>query len=112
MPVWEGMDRADGSHPDLGAVDTMRADMGTGEFRGQYLGSSSDSPVPCSPQLAEVEVYESRTPEIVSVLADGREIPLTGLWLVPAGVRRLALRLPSAGRPAARRGPFRWRVPR
>ena len=38
-PVWEGMDRADGSHPELGAVDTIRADLGTGEFRGRYLGS-------------------------------------------------------------------------
>ena len=110
VPAWEGMDRADGSHPELGAVDTIRADLGTGEFRGQYLRLSSDSPVPLSPQLAEVEVYESRTPDVVSVLADGREVPVTDRLDLPPGVRRLALRLriPQEGMPPG--VAFRWRL--
>jgi len=110
-PVWEVMHRADGSHPGLGAVDILRAGMGSGVFRGQFIRISSDSPVPLSPQLAEVEVYESRTPAIVSVLADGREIPLTTRLDLPAGVRRLALQLqiPQPGLPPG--VAFRWRVP-
>lgn len=111
LPVWEVMNRADGSHPGLGAVDILRAGMGRGVFRGRYIRISTDSPVPLSPQLAEVEVYESRTPSIVSVLADGREIPLTERLDLPAGVRRLALRLqiPQPGLPPG--VAFRWRVP-
>jgi len=110
VPAWDGMDRADGSHPELGAVDTIRAGLGTGVFRGQYLRLSSDSRVPLSPQLAEVEVYESRTPEVISVLADGREIPATDRLDLPPGVRRLALRLqiPQTGMPPGVK--FRWRL--
>lgn len=109
-PVWKGMNRADGSHPAEATVDIVHPDIGKGTFRGRYLRLSSDSPVPNSPQLAEVEVYESRTPEVVSVLADGREIPVTERLDLPPGVRRLALRLriPQTGMPPGVK--FRWRL--
>ncbi|MCW1925683.1 sensor histidine kinase [Luteolibacter arcticus] len=109
-PVWEGLDRADGSHPAPGEHDVIRASLGKGSFRGRYMRLSSDSPVPLSPQLAEVEVYESRAPEVVSALADGREIPVSGGLDLPPGVRRLSLRLriPQIGKPTGTL--LRWRV--
>ena len=110
-PLWDGMARADGSHPAPGEVDILRADAGQGRFRGRYLRLSSDSPVPHSPQLAEVEVYETRTPEVMSVLADGRPLAWDGVLDIPPGVRRLALelRIPRPGLPIG--GAFRWRLP-
>lgn len=109
-PIWEGTDRADGSHPNAGTVDIIRGDLGNGTFRGRYLRLSSDNPTPLSPQLAEVEVYETRTPEVVSALADGREIPVKGVLDLPPGVRRLSLglRIPQIGLPPG--VAFRWRV--
>ena len=109
-PVWEGMIRADGSHPARGEVDIVRAGMGQGTFRGRYLRISTDSPVPFSPQLAEVEVYETRRPEVIAAQADGREIPVMERLELPPGTRRLSLRLriPQSGMPADVR--FRWRL--
>ena len=109
-PVWEGMVRADGSHPARGEVDIVRAEMGKGDFRGRYLRISTDSPVPFSPQLAEVEVYETRRPEVIAALADGVEIPVTARLELPPGSRRLSLRLriPQSGMPQDLR--FRWRL--
>jgi signal transduction histidine kinase len=109
-PAWEGMIRADGSHPPAGTADIVRAAQGKGVFRGRYLRLSSDSKIPLSPQLAEVEVYEPRTPEVIEALADGREIPLPGSIELPPGIRRLSLRLriPQMGRPPG--NTFRWRL--
>jgi hypothetical protein len=45
-PVWEGMDRADGSHPAPAAVDILRPGIGKGKFSARYLRLSSDSPAP------------------------------------------------------------------
>jgi signal transduction histidine kinase len=110
IPVWEGMDRADGSHPEAGMADIVRADLGRGVFRGRYVRLSSDSKVPSSPQLAEVEVYETRTPEVVSARADGRDMPVSDALDLPPGVRRLSLRLriPQVGLPPGIA--FRWRL--
>jgi signal transduction histidine kinase len=109
-PVWEGLLRADGSYPARGEVDIVRAEMGQGNFQGRYLRISSESKVPFSPQLAEVEVYETRRPEVIAALADGRGIPVTDRLELPPGTRRLSLRLriPQAGMPAGVR--FRWRL--
>jgi len=109
-PVWEGMDRADGSHPEAGTADIIRAGLGRGVFRGRYLRLSTDNKVPSSPQLAEVEVYEVRTPEVVEARADGRDMPVGDALDLPPGVRRLSLRLriPQVGLPAGIA--FRWRT--
>ena len=109
-PLWEGMIRADGSHPPAGTADIVRAAQGKGVFRGRYLRLSSDSKVPLSPQLAEVEVYESRAPEVIEALADGRVILIHGGLDLPPGVRRLSLslRIPQMGRPPG--NAFRWRL--
>ena len=109
-PVWEGLVRADGSHPARGEVDIVRAEMGQGAFHGRYLRISTDSQVPYSPQLAEVEIYETRHPEVIAALADGREVPVTDRLVLPPGTRRLSLRLriPQSGMPPDVR--FRWRL--
>jgi signal transduction histidine kinase len=109
-PTWEGMIRADGSYPPAGTADIVQAAQGRGVFRGRYLRLSSDSKVQPSPQLAEVEAYASRTPEVIEALADGREIPIHGGLDLPPGVRRLSLRLriPQSGMPPG--NSFRWRL--
>ena len=109
-PTWQAFHRADGSHPAPGAVDLLRAGDGRGKFRGRYLRISSESPVPMSPQLAEVEVYETRTPVLVSVLADGKPLEGRESLTVPPGTRRLALELeiPQPGKPVG--DVFRWRL--
>ena len=61
-PVWEGLNRADGSHSEAGTADIVRAGLGRGDFRGRYLRLSSDNPVPSSPQLAEVVRLPPRLP--------------------------------------------------
>ncbi len=111
MPTWEGSSREDGSHPAQGAVDLVRKDDGKGRFSGRYLRISSASKVPYSLQLAELEVYETRTPEVVAVQADGQPLDAKGELDVPPGVRRLTLelRIPQVGMPTG--DAFRWRIP-
>ncbi len=121
-PAWQGLDRADGSLPTKGAtVDQLRAADGKGTFRGRFIRISSDNPDPLSPQLAEVEVYETRTPQLTSVRSDldeellapetpsGKPNAAASIKL-PASVRFLTLqmRIPQFGAPP---GPlFRWRL--
>jgi hypothetical protein len=91
-------------------VDVLRAVNGSGDFRGRYIRLSSDSPCPKSPQLAEVEVYETRTPRVVAARADGHDLA-KGLPLsVPPRTRRLQLTLeiPQPGVPDEQ--VYRWRL--
>jgi signal transduction histidine kinase len=110
-PTWEAFHRADGSHPAPGGVEVLRAGDGKGAFRGRYLRISSESPVPLSPQLAEVEVYETRMPVLVAVRADDQLLESRGMLEVPPGTRRLQLELaiPQSGRPPGEI--LRWRMP-
>lgn len=109
-PVWEGMLRADGSHAAPGQVDFLRAASGQGEFQGRYIRISSDSQIPLSPQLAEVEVYEKRVPKVVAAFVDGKEIPVNGRLALPPGAKRLSLqlRIQQDGMPPG--VAFRWRM--
>lgn len=109
-PVWQVLHRADGSYPKVGEVDMLQAAHGQGKFSGRYLRISSESGVPGSPMLAEVEVYETRTPRLVSVKADYRLLPTPQGIHVPPGVLRLGMQLeiPHPGKP--RTSLFRWRV--
>jgi signal transduction histidine kinase len=108
-PVWEGMDRADGSHPSAGSIDVLPV-AGHGLVKGRYLRISSDNPVPLSPQLAEVEVYETITPAVAAIKTDGRPLPLGNDLRVPPGTAVLAaaLSIPGAGLPEGL--PIRWRL--
>lgn len=109
-PVWQVLHRADGSYPKVGEVDMLHASHGKGTFSGRYLRISSESGVLGAPMLAEVEVYERRTPRLVSVQADYRTLPTRQGIKVPPGVLRLGMQLeiPQSGRP--RTSLFRWRV--
>ncbi|TAE77797.1 MAG: sensor histidine kinase [Verrucomicrobia bacterium] len=110
-PIWECLHRPDGSYPESSQADIIRAAQGQGVFRARYLRLSSDHPVPLSPQLADVEVYESRTPRLLSARADGRDLVIGNEGLVlPPGVRRISLqlRIPQIGLPTGEA--FRWRV--
>jgi signal transduction histidine kinase len=110
-PIWEAFHRADGSHPAPGGVEVLRAGDGKGSFRGRYLRISSESPVPLSPQLAEVEVYETRTPVLVAARADDQPLESHGMLEIPPGTRRIQLELaiPQLGRPGG--DVLRWRIP-
>jgi signal transduction histidine kinase len=109
-PSWKCMHRADGSSPGPGEVDILRAENGEGHFRGRYLRISSTSPIPNSPQLAEVEVYESRTPQLLSASADGNLLAIQKSLIIPPGALRLSLevKIPQSGMPPT--DPFRWRI--
>jgi signal transduction histidine kinase len=109
-PNWVGRHRADGSYPEPGEVDVIRAGHGTGQFRGRYLRISSDSPIGYSPQLAEVEVYETLVPELTAARADGGGIQVADTTVLPPGTRWLSfsLRLFSPHLPAGI--PLRWRL--
>lgn len=109
--LWDGMARADGSYPGLCIAEILRAADGQGNFRGRYLRISSDNKAIHSPQLAEVEVYETRTPVVDSVFADGQELEWKSVLDIPPGVRRLSVqvRIPQIGMPKG--NIFRWRLP-
>ncbi|MFN0076625.1 MAG: sensor histidine kinase [Prosthecobacter sp.] len=109
-PVWQRLHRADGSFPKEGQPDVLRAEEGEAGFHGQYIRLSSDSPVPLSPQIAEVEVYATRTPALASLFADGQAVPVESGLSVPAGSRRLALEfnIPQPGKSPL--GLLRWRI--
>jgi len=109
-PTWQVLNRPDGSYPALGEADLLRAADGKGSFRGRYLRISTENPVPLSPMLAEVEVYETRTAHLVSVKADEQLIPSSGDLRIPAGAQRLALqwKIPQSGSPYD--ALYRWRL--
>lgn len=109
-PVWEAMDRADGSFPNPGVADILVPSDGSGNCRGRYLRLSSDNPVDLSPQIAEVEVYGELVPALKTVVADGRTLSLNRPLEIPAGTRRLTanLEIPIAG--TLEVPEFRWRL--
>lgn len=109
-PVWQALHRADGSFPAVGEADVIHAGDGRGIFRGRYLRLSSDSPVALSPQLAEVEAYETITPRPISFKADGHALSLGNPLRVPAGSDVLTVRFEVPGGGFPERLPFRWRL--
>jgi signal transduction histidine kinase len=109
-PTWQALNRPDGSYPAQGEADILRITNGQGKFHGRYLRISTENPVPNSPMLAEVEVYETRSARLVSVKADDRQLAGGGeLWISP-GVQRLAFQweIPQFGKPHDRL--YRWKL--
>lgn len=109
QPVWQTIDRADGSHPEAGDIDVLRV-AEQGSFRGRYLRISSDNPVALSPQIAEVEVYETITAKPVSIRADGRPLPPGESLSIPYGTAVITAKLAIAGPGLPEKLPLRWRL--
>ena len=109
-PTWHAYNRSDGSYPPQGAVDILRAADGQGDFHGRYIRISSELPHPRAPMLAEVEVYETRTPQLATVMADGHTLSAGSELRIPAGVQRLGFqfKIPQTGQPYNRL--YRWRI--
>lgn len=110
VPVWQTVSRPDGSQHSPGEIDVLRSVDGQGVPKGQYLRLSSDSTVALSPQIAEVEAYETLTPYPVSIKADGRDLSSNQEVRTPPGTRLLniVLTIPGVGLPE--RLPIRWRL--
>ncbi len=114
QPVWRCHYRKDGSVGSLGSSgvnEVVSAADGEGDFTGRYLRIRSDSAVPYSPQIAEVEAYEVMVPLGVTVQAGEKtlnanaqvmEIPENASWL------RLAISYPREEDPAGLGR--RWRI--
>lgn len=109
-PVWQTLHRPDGSFPEVGEVDVLRAGDGQGVFRGRYVRISGESDVEWSPMLAEVEVYERRYGVLEGVRADGRPLVCDSGWVIPHGVLQMefAFAFPQLGR--ANHALLRWRL--
>ena len=109
-PTWKGLLRSDGSYPPLGTVDVVRAQAGSGQFAGRYLRVSSASTVAYSPQISEVEVYESLLPQLMNLRADHQNIELSRNIAIAPGVRWLAFALKTTQKHLPKKVPFRWRM--
>ncbi|MDA9260361.1 histidine kinase [Puniceicoccaceae bacterium] len=109
-PTWHAYNRPDGSYPPQGAVDILRASDGQGDFHGRYIRISSEMPHPRAPMLAEVEVYETRTPQLAAVMADGQGLSVDGTLQIPPGVQRLGFlfKIPQTGKPYDQL--YRWKI--
>ncbi|MEI6712976.1 MAG: histidine kinase [Verrucomicrobiota bacterium] len=108
-PNWDGIYRGDGSYPPLGAAEFIHGDAGSGRFEGQYLRISSSSSVALSPQIAEVEVYESVLPELIGLRADDRSVAPSWRLAIEPGIRWLAFNLRPAQKHLPKKVPIRWR---
>lgn len=109
-PVWKGTHRADGSYPSLATPDFIRANVGHGTFNARYIRIRSNSHIGNSPQLAEVEAYESILPELVALRADGQTIPHSKALGIKPGVRWLAFSLRPLQKHLPKNLPIRWRL--
>jgi signal transduction histidine kinase len=109
-PTWQILNRPDGSYPEPGSVDTLHAMDGEGKFHGRYIRISSESEVPMSPQLAEIEVYETRTPQLAAVIADDHVLAKHSQLRIPPAIGRLGFQfeIPQTGQPLSKL--YRWRL--
>lgn len=74
---WRAFLHPHGTHPQLSqneVHEVIRAEDGKGVFAGRYLRISSDSDVPHSPQIAEVEAYPVLLPLEVTALVGGKVV--------------------------------------
>lgn len=110
IPAWQGIVRADGSHPPPGALEIVRPDQGQGRFHGRYLRISSHAEEDYTPQLAEVEVYPKTTPQVMSILADGQALTADKELEIPPGMQRISLKLEIPHTAPTNSSLYRWRL--
>ncbi|WP_146848669.1 ATP-binding protein [Brevifollis gellanilyticus] len=93
-PVWTARPQDDDAvYADSGQAkvrEIIGKNAGNGVFRGRYLRISSDSKVPLSPQLSEVEVYPSLLPAGVTTHANERVMEASHPLEISAGTSWLA----------------------
>ncbi|HSJ04848.1 MAG TPA: histidine kinase, partial [Verrucomicrobium sp.] len=109
-PVWSGRYRDDGSYPEPGQTGVVRAAAGSGPFRGRYLRISSRSSVAFSPQIAEVEVYESLVPTGVTVTAGNHHLPPANAYEIPGGAPWISFAIVHPKMPTPILLGRRWRI--
>lgn len=81
---WTGDLRTDGSSPGAGAGEVVRAEQGTGEFRGRFVRVINLSGETANPQLAEIEAYRATPPVIRYFTTDAGNITKTGNVALPS----------------------------
>lgn len=109
-PTWSGQKPESAATQQPGAVQVFRSSVGKGVFRGRYLRVSSTSETPFSPQIAEVEVYESLVPSGVQVMADDYTIRDGATARIPAGINWLTFTLSLPTPPNEAILGRRWRI--
>ncbi|TAE90663.1 MAG: hypothetical protein EAZ81_09200 [Verrucomicrobia bacterium] len=107
---WQGIVRADGSHPAAGALEIVRFHHGIGTFRGRYLRLSSEAVEDYTPQLAEVEVYPKTTPQVISIKGDGKKLDHQSTLEIPPGIRRIEMQWEIPQKAPTDGALFRWRI--
>ncbi|MDB6070468.1 MAG: hypothetical protein JWL81_1639 [Verrucomicrobiales bacterium] len=75
---WTGDLRTDGSFPEPGAGEVIRAAQGTGDFKGRFVRITNLGGEPGNPQMAEVEAYRAVAPVIRYFTTDAGNITKTG----------------------------------
>lgn len=83
VQTWSGDMRMDGSFPNSGETDVVRAENGTGDFHGRFLRIINLSNEAYNPQLAEVEAYRPPVPVINFFTTTAGNITATGNPALP-----------------------------
>lgn len=87
--LWTWVEERAGEVQEPGEVKVVRGADGEGTFRGRWLRISKTVTISHTPQIAEVEVYDSVVPQDLKVLADDLVLPQGDPVRVPPEVRRL-----------------------
>ena len=82
---WSGDLRTDGTFPSTGSGEVIRADQGTGEFRGRFVRITNLGYAANNPQIAEIEAYRAIPPSIRYFTTTAGNITQTGAPGLPAG---------------------------
>ena len=90
LPVWSGQVKESGQVREPGAPDIVHGSDGEGVFRGRYLRIFSTSTASFSPEIAEVEAYESIVPSGVQIFANDRPVTGPRTVRIPAGTNWLS----------------------
>lgn len=76
--TWMGEFHMDGTYLGSGEGETIRAEMGTGDFHGRFLRVTNLSNEGYNPQLSEIEAYKPPVPVIKFFTTDTGNITATG----------------------------------
>lgn len=109
-PVWIWHERPTAHVQEPGAVKVVRGSDGEGTFHGRWLRISTANTLPISPQIAEVEAYESIVPAGAEVMANHRTLPGAARVRIPANSNWLSFALANPPLPGGLVLGRRWRI--